>query len=288
MSVRRGTEAPAGNNAPPGLPSPGQIPLDQLSQIQKRLQALVQSTGQLQAEIAVVPNFDWQTILTRYGSLVSQVYSLSSALTSPTSAFVPAQQETLNKHLEDEAKNRNYFMQEEPDEDEKVIASLPRVKYTDEKNLLPRLAATPIHALQGDKAARLGEALRTKLDPDVEATLQHETDEQEEEQEPTAALSKALGAVSQHDNVSMRALRTWYHVRWRPDDLGQTYDFRMRLGDDDDGLLDEDEQQQQQQGGAEEQQATEVGAANAEILPDAQEEQYEDDEEVDEEMEDIV
>lgn len=43
---------------PSGLPR-AKVPLEQLSQIQKRLQALLQSTGELQLELAVAPQLDW-------------------------------------------------------------------------------------------------------------------------------------------------------------------------------------------------------------------------------------
>ncbi|CAO1621036.1 unnamed protein product [Sympodiomycopsis kandeliae] len=278
---------------PLGLPAPKQLPLDQLQQIQKRLQALINSTGQLQAEVAIAPTFDWQTILTRYGSLVSQLYSLTSALTSPTSAFIPAQQDALQKVLEEEGKNNNYFMRDDQEADNgfndtAAIAALPRVRYTDEKNALPKLAATPIHALQGDKAARLGEALRTKLDPDVEAKYGEAL---EQDAATSADLSQTLAAVAHHDQLALRALRTWHHVRWRPDEAGQTYDFRMRLPDDDDGVLDDEEE-----GGDVEQQAPEI-QQGIQVNPDeiAEEEVLEDyeddegaDEEGDEEMEDVV
>lgn len=291
MSTGRGvtsTAAPASG----GLPEVQHLPLDQLQQIQKRLQALIASTGQLQGEIAVVPNFDWPTILARYGSLASQVHSLSSALTSPTSAYVAAQQDALAKHLEEEAKSRNYFMQDEEDEDAAAaaLASLPRVKYTDAKNSLPRLAAAPVKPMQGDRAARLGEALRTKLDPDVEAAVS-ESKQSSATDDPSAALADALRAVSQHDDLSMRALRTWYHVRWRPDEMGQTYDFKMRLGADDDGELDDDEDGAGDEGDAAAENAASTGQETAAADNDEDEQQYEDvgeDEEVDEEMEDIV
>lgn len=284
---------------PTGLPVPSNLPLDQLNQIQKRLQSLVTSTSQLQAEIAQVPNFDWQVLLTRYATLFSQIYSLSSALTSPASAYIPAQQEALSKYLQDEAKNNNYFMQDEDeqphDHQANVLSSIPKVNYTDEKNTLLRLSATPFHTMQGDRAARLGEALRTKLDPDVEATLrdsQLSTQQArgEQEDDDSAALANALHTTARHDELSLRALRTWYHVRWRPDELGQTYDFRMRLGDDDEGFLDDDDEapEANQDAG---QGNDNLADDNAGTIDAGNEEEYEafgDDEEVDEEMEDIA
>lgn len=132
---------------------------------------------------------------------------------------------------------------------------IPVVKFTDVRNPLPKLAATPVTTLDGDKTARLGEALRTKLDPDVSASHdevlrraapntgpEKSADANRNGHVSTEQLNASLRSTRAHDELAMRALRAWYHVRWRPDEDDQVYDFRMRLGEEDTGELDDEQQ----------------------------------------------
>ncbi|PWN29964.1 hypothetical protein BDZ90DRAFT_229008 [Jaminaea rosea] len=237
---------------PSGLPAITG-PTDQLHQIQKKLQALVASTGQLQMELAMTPILDWPTILSRFGTLVSQTYSLSSSLTSASSTFLPAQLDNVQRTLEEEARTSNYFMSEEAALRATTSEGVPPVSFADGRNTLPRLSAVPTTTLDGDKTARLGEALRTKLEPEVQvahdeaiAALRSIDTEQtslgKDANISHADLNAILKAVRAHDEIAARALRAWYHVRWRPDEDDQTYDFRMRLPEGDTGELDDDDE----------------------------------------------
>lgn len=230
-----------------GLP-PTSVPTEHLLQIQKKLQALVASLGQLNMEIAMAPTLDWPNILSRYGTLVSQTYSLSSSLTSSTSTFLPAQVDNVHRLLEEEAKLSNYFMSEEAALRAQSADGIPQIRFTDQRNPLPKLAATPVTILDGDKTARLGEALRKKLDPEITALHEARVDSlrspgstEADSGSTQEQLREILRAVKAHDDLASRALRTWYHVRWRPDEDDQTYDFRMRLGEDDKGLIDDED-----------------------------------------------
>ncbi|CAO1629393.1 unnamed protein product [Parajaminaea phylloscopi] len=261
MSKRHGADTTSAAGLA-GLP-PTTVPTDQLFQIQKKLQALVASLGQLNMEIAMAPSLDWPMLLSRYATLVSQTYSLSSSLTSSSSTFLPAQLDNVHRLLEEEAKTSNYFMSEEAALQAQTSEGIPAVKFRDTRNPLPKLAATPVTTMDGDKTARLGEALRTKLDPDV-ASRQDESIAEMAKVQRTATqtplldvatagedglegsasqsqLRAVLKSIAAHDELALRALRAWYHVRWRPDEDDQTYDFRMRLADDDRGELDDED-----------------------------------------------
>lgn len=186
--------------------------------------------------------------MSRFGTLVSQTYSLSSSLTSGSSAFLPSQLDAVQRALEDEAKSNNYFMSDEASLRAQSAEGVPQVNFTDERNPLPKLAAVPVAALDGERAARLGEAFRTKLDPDVSqahdevllAKLGGQGMEDMARRSLDEQLSALLKAIRAHDDVAARALRAWYHVRWRPDEDDQTYEFRMRLPEGDRGYLDDD------------------------------------------------
>lgn len=188
------------------------------------------------------------TLLSRFGTLVSQTYSLSSSLTSGSSAFLPSQLDAAQRSLEDEAKSNNYFMSDEASLRAQSAEGVPQVNFIDERNPLPELAAVPVAALDGERAARLREAFRTKLDPDVSqahdevllAKLGGQGMEDMARRSLDEQLSALLKAIRAHDDVAARALRAWYHVRWRPDEDDQTYEFRMRLPEGDRGYLDDD------------------------------------------------
>lgn len=260
--------------------------------------------------------------------MVSQTYSLSSSLTSTSSAFLPAQLDELQRTLEEQAKQDNYFLHEDGDEvgdggegeagaGAEAEGSVPRVRYTNSRNPLPRLVAVPVIPLEAsaDKVGRLGEALRTKLDPDV-AQSHSEAVEQDDlaralpevtqvgangqqEEEGDARLRQVLQTLQDHDHFARRALRAWHHVRWRPDEDGQTYDFKMRLGDEDAGEVDaEDEADEQAQepgvpngqqasGGGDALPNEGGGEAGGDGQVEEEQEDFEEEEEDDEEMEDI-
>ncbi|PWN23176.1 hypothetical protein BCV69DRAFT_280786 [Microstroma glucosiphilum] len=281
----------------------------------------------------MAPTLDWPTILSRFGTLVSQTYSLSSSLTSTSSAFLPAQLDELQRTLEDQAKQDNYFLHEDGDGDggeagaggggeegeTEAEGSVPRVRYTDPRNPLPHLVAVPVVPLEAsaDKTGRLGEALRTKLDPYVAQShseavehdelaravpeaMQGGASGQQEEEAGDARLRQILQTLQDHDHFARRALRAWHHVRWRPDEDGQTYDFKMRLGDEDAGEVDADVEDEvggegQESGGLNGQLGGVGGDGTAgqeevggdEQAEEEQEEFEEEEEDDDEEMEDI-
>lgn len=174
----------------------------------------------------------------------------------------------MQRVLEEEAKTSNYFMSQEAALRANTSEGIPEVKFTDERNALPRLAATPTVTLDGEKIGRLGEALRSKLEPEIlgayeEAIAALRRQEGENENGDGAAAAAALGkegaithedlnailkAVKAHDEIANRALRAWYHVRWRPDEEDQTYDFRMRLPEGDTGELGDDDDGEEAEG----------------------------------------
>lgn len=139
------------------------------------------------------------------------------------------------------------------------LRRIPDVHYTDrQRNTLPNLAVVPVVPVDGEKTARLGEALRTKLDPQVTQSQDEllgayplDLDEskpdssvsltpEEAEEAAVRKLTRLLAAKKVHDQFSKRALRSWHHVRWRPDEAGDAYDFKMRLGADDTGEADDE------------------------------------------------
>lgn len=184
---------------------------------------------------------------------------------------------------------------------------IPEVKFTDERNALPRLAATPTVTLDGEKIGRLGEALRSKLEPEIlgayeEAIAALRRQEGENENGDGAAAAAALGkegaithedlnailkAVKAHDEIANRALRAWYHVRWRPDEEDQTYDFRMRLPEGDTGELDDDEDGEEEEALGEEG-GGEAGQGEGEEAAEDGEGDAEADQDDDEDMEEVT
>ncbi|EST04995.1 hypothetical protein PSEUBRA_005798 [Kalmanozyma brasiliensis GHG001] len=265
MASKRAGEAAAAIAGPPTLPR-AQIPAEHLQILLQRFESLLSSIVGLKEEIATVPGMDeWPALLHRYTNLLSHAYSLSSSLLSASPHFLPSQLASFNKVLEAEAENANLYADASEsstlfggimrgggmaaEDGVKATADgLPELSFYDRNNPLPLLLAHPVLPIPDENINFLGALLRTAPEADIlkeesaliesydASTLDHH------QADVGAQLDRIQDDISQHDNLSLRALRIWYHLRNAPDDEGNVLNLRERLPVADDGDVDEDEE----------------------------------------------
>jgi hypothetical protein len=130
-------------------------------------------------------------------------------------------------------------------------SKLIKVQYTDEKNPLRRLAPHPFFPLETEKAQMvLPPLLLPRPNDDVLA-------EEEERWKAWAIENKVTGRTNEgdrhwietvreqikdHDTFAGQAIRSFVHAKEATDEMGQRYDWKMRLDIDEDSDEEEDEE----------------------------------------------
>lgn len=265
MASKRAGEAVAAPAGPPTLPR-AQIPAEHLQILLQRFESLLSSIVGLKEEIATVPGMDeWPALLHRYTNLLSHAYSLSSSLLSASPHFLPSQLASFNKVLEAEAENANLYAEASDssalfggmmrgggmaaDDGVKATADgLPELSFYDRNNPLPLLLAHPVLPIPDENINFLGALLRTAPEADIlkeESALIESYDAStldDLQADVGAQLDRVQDEISQHDILSLRALRIWYHLRNAPDEEGNILNIRERLPVADDGDVDEDDE----------------------------------------------
>ncbi|GAC75166.1 hypothetical protein PANT_14c00073 [Moesziomyces antarcticus T-34] len=244
-----------------------QMPAEHLQILQQRFESLLSSIVGLKEEIATVPGVDeWPALLHRYTNLLSHAYSLSSSLLSASPHFLPSQLASFNKVLEAEAENSNLYADVGTssalfgslmgassgggggaDDGVKATADgLPELSFYDRNNPLPLLLAHPVLPIPDENINFLGALLRTAPEADIikqESSLVESYDAAKaqavgrmasEDADVDAQLEQIEDEIAQHDILALRSLRTWYHVRYAPDEEGNVLNVRERLAPADD------------------------------------------------------
>ena len=235
MSQRRG-----GGSTEPTLASAAP-PLSHLMTLYQRYDSLRNSIALLREQTLHTPGIeDWLSVQSNYTNLLSHVFSIASALHSPSPHFVASQLATLNEFLETEAQDTNLFGDEQNDTEMNSLlydsndhdSQLPPVEDPDPKSQLPELAVHPCVPIPDSKLNWLGTLLRTVPEVETsaaESALVSDYDQKHAEVDE-GTLTKQIQA---HDDRCMKALRTWYHLLHAPDQDGNTYDFTMRIETED-------------------------------------------------------
>ncbi|PKI86005.1 hypothetical protein MVES_000417 [Malassezia vespertilionis] len=211
-------------------------PLNYLLTLYQRYDSLRNSIALLREQTLNTPGIeDWYT---HYSNLLSHTFSIASALQSATPHFLAAQIATLNEFLEAEALDANLFGDEPSAGGASSLlygsgsmSGLPPVHDTDKDNTLNVLAVHPSLPIPDSKLNWLGTLLRTVPEIEVsaeEARMVAIYDKKRPEYDEEA-LSMQIRA---HDEKSLRALRSWYHLLHAPDSAGDTYDFATRIVDE--------------------------------------------------------
>ncbi|WFD45998.1 hypothetical protein GLX27_000626 [Malassezia furfur] len=151
MSQRRG-----GGSTEPTLASAAP-PLSHLMTLYQRYDSLRNSIALLREQTLHTPGIeDWLSVQSNYTNLLSHVFSIASALHSPSPHFVASQLATLNEFLETEAQDTNLFGDEQNDTEMNSLLQLPE------------LAVHPCVPIPDSKLNWLGTLLRTV--PEVETS----------------------------------------------------------------------------------------------------------------------
>ncbi|ETS60010.1 hypothetical protein PaG_06001 [Moesziomyces aphidis] len=236
-----------------------QMPAEHLQILQQRFESLLSSIVGLKEEIATVPGVDeWPALLHRYTNLLSHAYSLSSSLLSASPHFLPSQLASFNKVLEAEAENSNLYADVGTSSalfGSLMADGLPELSFYDRNNPLPLLLAHPVLPIPDENINFLGALLRTAPEADIikqESSLVESYDAAKaqtvgrmasEDADVDAQLEQIEDEIAQHDMLALRSLRTWYHVRYAPDEEGNVLNVRERLAPADDADEDAGEEE---------------------------------------------
>ena len=233
MSQRRGAAEPTLVSAMP--------PLSHLMTLYQRYDSLRNSIALLREQTLHTPGIeDWLSVQSNYTNLLSHIFSIASALHSPSPHFVASQIASLNEFLETEAQDADLFGDEQGDEGKNSLlydpnandSPLPPIEDRDTKSKLPELAVHPSLPIPDSKLNWLGTLLRTV--PEVEATAAESALVADYDQKHPEADEAAINRqIQEHDDRSIKALRTWYHLLHAPDQDGNTCDFAMRIETED-------------------------------------------------------
>lgn len=233
---RRGGAADAEISMRPAMP-----PVSHLMTLYQRFDSLRNSIALLREQTLHTPGIeDWPSVQARFSNLLSHMYSVASALQSPSPHFFASQLATLHEFLNTEAQASNAFEEDNAQQSHSLLyrpsraGEVPPVHYTDADSRLPVLAVHPCKPIVDAKLNWLGTLLRTV--PEVDITKQEEelvaAYDAAHASEPADGRNEAelvSQRIAEHDAHSIGALRTWYHVLHAPDSEGETYDFRMRV-----------------------------------------------------------
>lgn len=217
-------------------------PLSHLMTLYQRYDSLRNSIALLREQTLHTPGVeDWLSVQAHYTNLLSHIFSIASALHSPSPHFVASQVATLNEFLDSEAQDANLFGEDETENKTSLLyatddgqqTSLPPIEDRDAKNRLPALAVHPSLPIPDSKLNWLGTLLRTVPEIETgaaEAALIESYDKRHPDEVDEATLTSQ---TNEHDERSLQALRTWYHLLHAPDSAGNTYDFTTRIDAED-------------------------------------------------------
>ncbi|WFC98265.1 hypothetical protein MYAM1_000990 [Malassezia yamatoensis] len=214
------------------------MPTNQFMTLYQRYDSLRNSIALLREQILNTPGMeDWLSVQSNYINIMSHVYSIAAALQSASPHFVASQVAALNDFLDSEARDAELFGDDKTEggmtsllyDKEDQETDLPPIEDHDPKNRLPELAVHPCLPISDSKLNWLGTLLRTVPEVETssaEAALIADYDHHHPDAMNEAAISKEM---EQHDESSMQALRSWYHLLHAPDEDGNTFDFTMRI-----------------------------------------------------------
>jgi hypothetical protein len=199
------------------------------------------------------------SLLSRHLALASQTNSLTSFLALANPNTYNSQIAHFNESLTSEALQRNKFSSSgdaddgltqsktndilffgSKDEPDKTASSskLIKVQYTDERNPLRRLAPHPFFPLESEKAQMIlpplllprpnddvlgEEEKRWKEWADVNGVSGRTTDSEHH------WIESVREQIKEHDAFAGQAIRSFIHAKEATDELGQRYDWKMRL-----------------------------------------------------------
>lgn len=279
------------------------LPLDQLTQLQRRMAHLLHSITELQDHVMNAQTLDeWPSLLSRHLTIVSQTHSLSQfiSLTNPNglNAQLIKRDEIL---LEDALQNNHFSSQNEQDgmnadrmesEGNKVSHDalfggkqsiemnsshnreteeglrLPKLRYSDgENNPLRKAAPHPFYPLDAEKAQTvipsllLPRGLDGKVLEDTERRWQEWLKKYAGIQDSQSFGNKELSMIDietkrawvgqihdqirEYDTFASKAIRSFIHAREATDELGQRYDWKMRLTSDEDSDQENEEEEEE-------------------------------------------
>lgn len=209
----------------------------------QRFDSLRNSIALLREQTLHTPGIeDWLSVQSHYTNLLSHIFSIASALHSPSPHFVTSQVAALNEFLDSEAQDANLFGDQQDDaggagsllyNQGASGASLPPVEDFDTSSRLPELAVHPSQQIPDNKLNWLGTLLRTVPEPETSAAETALVEEYSKKHNAAVDDATLARQIEEHDNRSVQALRTWYHLLHAPDKDGNTYDFTMRLEPED-------------------------------------------------------
>jgi hypothetical protein len=132
-----------------------------------------------------------------------------------------------------------------------------KVQYTDEKNGLRRLAPHPFYPLEAEKGQLMLPPLLLPK-PDEQVVAEEETrwkawreqsqvpekkfTSQERSEEEKHWITSVRDQIKEHDTFAAQAIRSFVHAREATDELGQRYDWKMRMDPDEPSEDEEDEE----------------------------------------------
>lgn len=284
-----GTMGPTGNV--PGIRMPmlakAPLPLEQLTQLQRRMAHLLNSVTELQDHVMNAQTLDeWPSLLSRHLTIVSQTHSLSQFISLANPNNLNAQLAKRDEILMEDAMQNNKFSQGDGDDglgnlgignsgsgathdalyggkpgapkggEAEDGPKLPKLTYSDgENNPLRKVAPHPFYALDAEKAQTvipsllLPRGLDNKVTEDADRRWQAWLKTYAGIQDPLpnskemssidmetkrAWIEQIHNQIREFDSFASKATRSYIHAREATDELGQRYDWKMRLAPDED------------------------------------------------------
>ncbi|MCO5599879.1 hypothetical protein L7F22_053986 [Adiantum nelumboides] len=263
------------------------LPLEQLTQLQRRMAHLLNSITELQEHVMNAQTLDeWPSLLSRHLTIVSQTHSLSQFISLANPNNLNAQLTKRDEILMEDAMQNNKFAQSDDfdsgggglgnngsnvathdalfggklgggksDKTEEGL-KLPKLTYSDgENNPLRKVAPHPFYALDAEKAQTvipsllLPRGLDGKVTEDAEKRWQGWLKMYAGIQDPLpgskemnsidleskrAWIEQIHNQIREFDLFASKATRSYIHAREATDELGQRYDWKMRLAPDED------------------------------------------------------
>lgn len=267
------------------------LPLEQLTQLQRRMAHLLNSITELQDHVMNAQTLDeWPSLLSRHLTIVSQTHSLSQFISLANPNILNAQLAKRDEILIEDAMQNNKFSQGDGDDDDGLGnrgmgstgshathdalfggklgtvktgggeaedgPKLPQLTYSDgENNPLRKAAPHPFYPLDAEKAQTvipsllLPRALDGKVTEDAEkrwqawlkmyAGIQDALPNSKEMtlidmETKRSWIEQIHNQIREFDSFASKATRSYIHAREATDELGQRYDWKMRLAPDED------------------------------------------------------
>ncbi|PWN34385.1 uncharacterized protein FA14DRAFT_123953 [Meira miltonrushii] len=262
------------------------LPLEQLTQLQRRMAHLLNSVTELQDHVMNAQTLDeWPSLLSRHLTIVSQTHSLSQFISLANPNNLNAQLAKRDEILMEDAMQNNKFSQDDGDRQgdggvgisgsnashdalyggkpgaEKSSEAedgprLPKLTYSEgENNPLRKAAPHPFYPLDAEKAQTvipsllLPRGLDGKVTEDADRRWQEWLKTYAGIQDPLpnskemvsidmetkrAWIEQMHNQIREFDTFASKATRSYIHAREATDELGQRYDWKMRLAPDED------------------------------------------------------